>query len=964
MPSAFLDGAQGSRPSAEFPAPGFKDGGAASTQRSRSNSDVDSVNTWDTDDGEDAEGHTPEDLPAPLKIAQGQRPASRDENGLPAALRVGPPDGVPRRSQESQRSEGVRPISPNVTGSSYREPIPLQSQNPYLRMQSTGQSSYGGESSASIWGDVPSSTPAASQVNAQPVELPSDRSPVEGMSKLSLNAQPGTSSEQAMPLSPASKQPPLIPVDTERPSPEPRHHSNASSAWDPGMDISSLDAFTSRNHRLPSGQSTDEPQQVHRTWQEQQAWEQRERERREMEAAAATERAARAEQERKAEEEWHKGEQAAITSLDHTVSAQEVAPELPPRTSTEGAPQPKPPQPQVNVGLAGSAPGRPEVETPITRANRQRKEHYQIKHIHWYDANKRSLRPAPILIQNANGPCPLLALVNALVLTTPAGEETALIETLRTREQVSLGLLLDAVFDELMSGRRGGAAQELPDVGDLYGFLITLHTGMNVNPRFVAPKSASNLMDANESALTDVHPALRGQARPGGFEETKEMRLYSTFSIPLIHGWVPPSESGAYAAFERSARTFEDAQNIQFREEELEHKLQSQGLSPEEQNLYEDIHCIKDFLERWPTQLTDYGLEIISKTLQPGQVAILFRNDHFSTLYKEPRTQQLLTLVTDAGYSTHDEIVWESLVDVNGQGSELYSGDFRPVGGASDSNPAGLRTSSQQQRPVQSMLDVGNDGWTTVQSRNRKPTPSTVSNASTSAQQTGVIGATGQASTSSTQPPSANIIGVKQAKSTPSKAEQEDHDLALALQLQEEEEDRLHRETEARRRREDQLTQQLLEHETNDHETVRNTNQNRRPQGQEIRPLIPPRRSGNVGRQAGGAGGAGTQRDDLPPPTYEQAASGTPYHPPRDHPASPHAPIRPFGPGGVISGGGGGRQQSAYMQQVTSTPQPQPQPSMLDAGRRRSSRPLLEQIPRGGRPGSGGVEKEEKCVVM
>ncbi|EON66499.1 hypothetical protein W97_05744 [Coniosporium apollinis CBS 100218] len=979
MPPTFLDGAQGSRPSAEFPTPGFKDGGAASAPRSRSNSDVGSVDTWDTDDGEDAADHTPEDLPAPLKVAQGQRPASRDENGLPAALRVGPPDGVPRRSQESQRSDGVRPISPNVTGSSYREPIPLQSQNPYLRMQSTGQSSYGVESSASIWGDVPASAPVASQINAQPVELPSDRSPVEGVSKLSLNTQSGTSSGQAMPPSPASKQPPLIPVETERPSPEPRHHSNASSAWDPGMDISSLDAFTSRNHRLPSGQS-DSPQQLHRTWQEQQAWEQKERERREMEAAAATERAAKAEQERKAEEEWHRGEQAAITNLDHTVPAQEIAPELPPRTSTEGVPQPKPPRPQVDVGLNGPASSRPEVETPITRANRQRKEHYQIKHIHWYDANKRSLRPAPILIQNANGPCPLLALVNALVLTTPAGEETALIETLRTREQVSLGLLLDAVFDELMSGRRGGAAQELPDVGDLYGFLITLHTGMNVNPRFVAPKAAPNLMDSSAAALADVHPALRGQARTGGFEETKEMRLYSTFSIPLIHGWIPPSESGAYAAFERSARTFEDAQNIQFREEELEHKLQSHGLSPEEQNLYEDIHCIKDFLERWPTQLTDYGLETISKTLQPGQVAILFRNDHFSTLYKEPRTHQLLTLVTDAGYSTHDEIVWESLVDVNGQGSELYSGDFRPVGGASDSTPAGPRTSSQQQRPVQSMLDVGDSGWTTVQSRNRKPTPSTVSNASTSAQQTGVVGGTSQSGTTAPQSSSANIIGVKQAKSTLSKAEQEDHDLALALQLQEEEEDRLHRETEARRRREDQLTQQLLSHENNDHEAIRNTNQNRRPQGQEIRPLIPPRRSGNVGRQSGG--GATGQRDDLPPPTYEQAASGTPYHPPRGHPASPHAPIsRPSGPGGAT--GGGGRQQSAYMQQAAST-QPM-QPPMLDAGRRRSSRPLVEQVPSHssagpgpgpgpgrrvsgaqgvGRPGGGNVEKEEKCVVM
>ena len=42
-----------------------------------------------------------------------------------------------------------------------------------------------------------------------------------------------------------------------------------------------------------------------------------------------------------------------------------------------------------------------------------------------------------------------------------------------------------------------------------------------------------------------------------------------------------------------------------------------------------------------------------------------------------------MALVTDAGYSSHEEIVWESLVDVNGRDGELFSGDFRPVGGPS-----------------------------------------------------------------------------------------------------------------------------------------------------------------------------------------------------------------------------------------------------------------------------------------
>ncbi|KAF2860905.1 hypothetical protein K470DRAFT_199492, partial [Piedraia hortae CBS 480.64] len=274
-------------------------------------------------------------------------------------------------------------------------------------------------------------------------------------------------------------------------------------------------------------------------------------------------------------------------------------------------------------------------------------ESFSIKHINWYDASCDKMRNSPILVQNANGPCPLLALVNALVLSTPhSSSPTALVEMLRTRETISLSLLLEAVFDQLVSGNR---TQNLPEVDELYAFLKRLHTGMNVNPSFITP---------------------------GQFDETKEMRLHKTFNIPLIHAWVPSATSPAFFAFQRTAPTFEDAQNIQFQEPLLEEKRLAGGLTPDEQQTLSDIQTIKYFLTTWPTQLTEYGLTWLGKTLKPGQFANLFRNDHFSTLYKEPKRGALMTLVTDAGYSSHDEIVWESLVDVNGSASELFSGDF------------------------------------------------------------------------------------------------------------------------------------------------------------------------------------------------------------------------------------------------------------------------------------------------
>ena len=260
-----------------------------------------------------------------------------------------------------------------------------------------------------------------------------------------------------------------------------------------------------------------------------------------------------------------------------------------------------------------------------------------------------------------------------------------------------------------MSSRRGNAAHGLPDVSDLYSFLLALHTGMNVNPRFVTPISTPRgSLDGRPASLTNVHPMFRAQRRAGVFEETKEMRLYSTFNVPLIHGWTAPADSPAYEAFLRSAQTFEDAQNIQFLEAELEDKLRSEGLPPQEQQTLQDIQTIKSFLDTWPTQLTDFGLQTIAESMGPGQFAILFRNDHFSTIYKEPTHGALMTLVTDAGYSTHDEIVWESLVDVTGAASEMFSGDFRVV------------SHNQDVRLNQGNTGGGQDGWQTVQSRNQR----------------------------------------------------------------------------------------------------------------------------------------------------------------------------------------------------------------------------------------------------
>ncbi|KAL8210004.1 hypothetical protein R6Q57_006736 [Mikania cordata] len=73
---------------------------------------------------------------------------------------------------------------------------------------------------------------------------------------------------------------------------------------------------------------------------------------------------------------------------------------------------------------------------------------------------------------------------------------------------------------------------------------------------------------------------------------------------------------------------------------------------------------IRDFLINSASQLTPYGLFRLNSDIKEGELCVFFRNNHFSTMFMFGGA--LYILVTDQGYIFTPGLVWEKLHEVTG----------------------------------------------------------------------------------------------------------------------------------------------------------------------------------------------------------------------------------------------------------------------------------------------------------
>lgn len=273
-------------------------------------------------------------------------------------------------------------------------------------------------------------------------------------------------------------------------------------------------------------------------------------------------------------------------------------------------------RPSLEIETIGACSG-PQELPPSPRAREPELDFYCVKWIPWKGEQ------TPIITQSSNGPCPLLAIMNILFLQwkvkLPPQKEVITSEELMAH----LGnCLLSIKPQEKSEGLQLNFQQ---NVDDAMTVLPRLATGLDVNVRF--------------TGVSD-------------FEYTPECSVFDLLGIPLYHGWLvdPQSPEAVSAVGKLSYNQLVD--KIITCKHSSDTNLVTEGLIAEQ------------FLEATAAQLTYHGLCELTAAAQEGELSVFFRNNHFSTMTKHK--SHLYLLVTDQGFLQEEQVVWESLHNVDG----------------------------------------------------------------------------------------------------------------------------------------------------------------------------------------------------------------------------------------------------------------------------------------------------------
>jgi hypothetical protein len=274
-----------------------------------------------------------------------------------------------------------------------------------------------------------------------------------------------------------------------------------------------------------------------------------------------------------------------------------------------------------------------------------------------------------VCLQNENGPCPLLALANILILR-------GLLELHKDRSQVTSAQLIELIANYLLEANppREGADEAAllrqQTLSDVINVLPNLQVGLDVNVRFSGVEQ---------------------------FEFDSRISVFDMLGVTLLHGWVVDAkDSELFSAL--GQLSYNQAVDRLVRSDEIaEGQAENAGVSASPSTSASSLKELKDkrasgssssaslamrlqeaervrqFLDETAAQLTFAGLLQLHEVVRERELVAFFRNNHFSTMFK--LRGQLYLLVTDVGYRSNDAVAWERLDSIDGN-TEMVSPSF------------------------------------------------------------------------------------------------------------------------------------------------------------------------------------------------------------------------------------------------------------------------------------------------
>uniref|UniRef100_A0A5S6R2W6 Ubiquitin carboxyl-terminal hydrolase n=1 Tax=Trichuris muris TaxID=70415 RepID=A0A5S6R2W6_TRIMR len=295
---------------------------------------------------------------------------------------------------------------------------------------------------------------------------------------------------------------------------------------------------------------------------------------------------------------------------------------------------------------------------------------HHVKWVKWFN------RQVPIATQNENGPCPLLAICNLLLLR---GDLSLPKDTEVVASSQLINMVGDLVFQQGQAKQKHMLDYE-QNVYDAMSVLPKLSTGLDVNVKF---KGAFE------------------------FEYTPECIIFDLLNITLCHGWISDPRNG---------EMHQAVGNLSYNQ--LVEKIVHEDASKCTEGL-----LALAFYDSSGSQLTQYGLASLRNALREGHLAVLFRNNHFSVITK--RKGSLYLLVTDQGFLKEPNYVWETLNSTDGN-SHFVDSDFFLVPAKKDA-PVENEVSPQQRQ--QTLQQVENDFLLALSLEDSAPPPPSDENA-------------------------------------------------------------------------------------------------------------------------------------------------------------------------------------------------------------------------------------------